>query len=243
VYPWFYENIIKDKLDAYMGETFQEVGMGENEALGLNFSQDTGKDYLVVTGEIGDQIFGAKSILIAPELAHTNFRDEFGQATADYLQPLVDKMPNKDESCGAVLSWLNFTLKYQWCQLRMYCMFDIPYHKYAHFFDTTEFQQWSMQNDLSVKFPDFDPKRYKLPAKKYIKDFTGDDAYYLTKTKVPSMQHTQKVFNSPNNAIWVSIDENMNKRSYSIPEPEISYEADAEGDGMTVTISNVGFAP
>ncbi|MCS5595562.1 MAG: hypothetical protein NZ730_13590, partial [Porticoccaceae bacterium] len=68
-YPWFYENHIKDKLDVYMGETFAEEGVGENEALGLNFSQDTGKDYLVVTGELGDQIFGAKIVLLAPEKA------------------------------------------------------------------------------------------------------------------------------------------------------------------------------
>nr|MCS5550338.1 hypothetical protein [Gammaproteobacteria bacterium] len=170
------------------------------------------------------------------EKANTHYKDEFNRHTIDLIKGLVDKMPILDETCGGVLSWLNFTLKYQWCQLRMYTMFDIPYEKYEHFFDTTEFQQWSMSNPMSVKFPDYDPTKYKLPTKDYIRSYTNDGIYYDRKEKVPSMQTTQKVFGKEG-AMWSSIDENMNK-AY-IDRPVRNFTINESGEGVVATMNNI----
>ena len=63
-------------------------------------------------------------------------------------------------------------------------------HKSAvNFFETEPFHQWSFACH-EEKMPD---KRvwssYKLPLKQFIKDFTGDDEYYASKTKVISVNN------------------------------------------------------
>lgn len=241
-YPLFYDKIIKDnpKLEVYKGEVYQKEGIGETEALGLSFSKDTGKDYFIVTGEIGDQILGAKMILNSTaEVANKHYRDEFPLLVCNYLEPLIDMMPLKDESCGAVLSWCNFTLKYQWCQLRMCCMFDIPYENYEHFFDTKEFQQWSISNPMSVKFPDYDPTKCKLPTKEYIKDFTQDSIYYEKKQEVPSIITTLDVFGKEK-AQWIAIDTDFKKTYKDYSARRMSLEQ-SEGKLMTATLKAVEF--
>lgn len=246
-YPDFYEEHIKDKLDVYEGIALREAGEGENHSLGLNFSRDTGKDYFLVTGELGDQIFGAKKILNSLEDASKNYKDIFSLSTIALIEPLVEKMPDKwgGENCGNVLAWLNFVLKWQWCQLRMYMMFDVPWDKYQHFFDTTEFQQWCLDTPPIERWPDWDVKRYKIHAKKYIVDFDGNEIYYKEKEKVPSMRQTMIVPDhlkeDPETikSLWVSIDENFVKgqKHYYLAPNEVSVE-EKEGS-IEVTISEI----
>lgn len=246
-YPDFYEEFIKDKLDVYEGIALREVGEGENHSLGLNFSRDTGKDYFLVTGEIGDQIFGAKKILNSLEDASKDYKEIFSAATVNLIKPLVAKMPVKwgDENCGNVLAWLNFVMKYQWCQLRMYMMFDVPWDKYQHFFDTTEFQQWCMDTPPIERWPDWDKKRYKIHAKEYIRDFDGNELYFREKEKVPSMRQTMLVPDhlkeDPNTlkSLWVSIDENFVKgQKHYYTEPKSVEVVEIDGS-IEITLNEI----
>ncbi len=236
-YPLFFTDFIEGNIHYFKGESYSGEGVGENVAIGEMLSHEGEKDFFIVTGEIGDQIFGSKNILNDPENAFKDYREEFNPIMADYLEPLVDEMPIKDSTCGGVLSWLNFNLKYQWCQLRMYLMFDIPYEKYHHFFDTVAFQQWSMSTPVSEKFPDFSPTSYKLHTREYIRDFTGDSVYYDEKTKMPSMQ-TTRIALGTTDEFWISIDTNFNKVKKTQGDRVWLNQENADGS-ITATANNI----
>ncbi|MCS5590598.1 MAG: hypothetical protein NZ824_11600 [Candidatus Thioglobus sp.] len=206
-YPWFYEKYLGafNKIKILMGDVQELAHLGENEALGLNMAKDVGngKDYVIVTGELGDQVFGAKILINdikengTDGLVNKPYEEVFSPDINTFIKPLVDAMP-KDwpRDCGNVMHWLNFTLKWQWCQLRMFMMYPIEYKKYRHFYDSDGFQQWTMQNDMSVKMPNYDLKRYKEVAKRYIADYTGDEVYFVNKEKEDSQRCTINVFGS-----------------------------------------------
>lgn len=238
-YPYFYENFLKDnpQVELFFGETFNAEGVGENQTIGMNLNRDTGKDFFVVTGEIGDQIFGSKTILQAPQLAYVDYRDVFPEETCQFINPFIDEMPIKNTESAAVLSWMNFALKYQWCELRMYAMFDIPWEKYHHFFDTDEFQQWSMLTPMDVKFPEYTDTFYKLPTKEYIRDFVGDQTYYENKVKVPSMQTVTYKFDNPSIQI-ISIDEYF-KKTYKDQSDRVWAVTENEDGTVTAVANNI----
>ena len=184
-YPLFYKKFIKDKLD---------VWMTKERNLSAVLSVDTEKKFLVVTGELGDQLFG--SALMFRE----NLKDDLDKFWAvvfkpkfvKYWKPLVDKHPQQDDlSVANVLWWFNFVLKYQWVQLRMFVLLDgaVPLEDFVHFFAGPRFQAWAMNTPMSVKFPNLKKeKTYKRPAKKYILKFTGDKDYFNEKLKKGSLK-------------------------------------------------------
>ena len=227
-YPWFYDTLIEPnpRIEVYRGEVMTADGVGENEALGLNMARDSGKDYVVVTGELGDQIFGAK--ILVPDIKENgvngittkDYNEVFSPDMCKFIKPLVDEMPEDwPRDCGNVMHWMNFILKWQWCQLRMFVMYPVPYLKYRHFFDDDTIQQWSLQNDMQVKMPNYDLKRYKEVAKRYIADFTGDEEYFINKEKEDSQRCTINVFESEpsiegleeRRRHWTSVDLEFNK--------------------------------
>jgi hypothetical protein len=107
--------------------------------------------------------------------------------------------------------WVNFTNKWQLVKYRNFSFSERndnlsePYSKFIHFFDTTSWQRWSIDNH-HLKIKD-NVLTYKYPAKEYIVKKTGLDSY-LNKPKVGSLQHVWKNFTKPD-----GIDENFNKIS------------------------------
>lgn len=172
-YPLFFETFIKDKL---------QYSLVDDPKTLLNV-----KD-INVTGEIGDQLFGSAAILKAydagklfspyAEYIHKGFLRKLEEQTA--------KCPIKLTTTFDFLWWFNFSMKYQNVQLRIYPSVQLPYGKITHFFDTTEFQLWSMNNpDKKIKDT---PESYKYTAKDYIFDFTEDSEYRDNKLKIGSLQ-------------------------------------------------------
>lgn len=184
-YPLFYKKHIQDKLT---------VWKTNDKSLAKTLSTDTEKGFLIVTGELGDQLFGSALMF------RDNLKDKLNESWAigftpkfvRYWKPLVDKHPQQDDlSVANVLWWFNFVLKYQWVQLRMFVMLDgvVPLDDFIHFFGGPRFQTWAMNAPMNVKFPDLkDEKTYKMPAKKYILKFTGDKKYFKEKLKKGSLK-------------------------------------------------------
>ncbi len=184
-YPLFYKKYIKGKM---------KVWMSEEKNLHKILQTETEKDFFIVTGELGDQLFG--SALMFRENLNKDL-DKFWAVGftpkfVKYWQPLVDKHPQQDDlSVANVLWWFNFVLKYQWVQLRMFVLLEgeVPLESFIHFFAGPRFQAWAMNSPMSVKFPDLkDDKTYKNPAKKYILNFTGDKEYFKNKLKKGSLK-------------------------------------------------------
>ena len=184
-YPLFYKKFIKGKM---------KIWMTEEKNLHKVLATETEKGFIIVTGELGDQLFG--SALMFRDNLKDNLKEfwavGFTPKFVKYWQPLVDKHPQQDDlSVANVLWWFNFVLKYQWVQMRMFVLLDgaVALDDFVHFFAGPRFQTWAMNTPMSVKFPDLeDEKTYKNPAKKYILKFTNDKKYFKNKLKKGSLK-------------------------------------------------------
>lgn len=160
----------------------------------------------IVTGELGDQILGSDvPISTAKQGEEILFEDyETGapkmysaidRATAleyfDKHRPIVDEAPFKIKTVFDFCWWLNITQKWQHVQLRIFASksWTNPgkwQHKLLHFFDTVDFQVWSIHNhDKKIKTS---WHSYKYIAKEYVVDYTKDQSF-MNKLKLPSLQN------------------------------------------------------
>jgi hypothetical protein len=168
---------------------------------------------LNLTGEHGDQLFGSQ--LLAPYVrrgvAEADWRDLLPLVMLERLrdpraarrawklaQPVLEAAPIGIRSLFDALWWLNFTLKWQDVSVRMVATRGADAPRLAgslqHFFRTEPFQQWALWHT-----PGRPVERwidYKLPAKTYVRDFTGDERYFRQKTKEDSLRNVLIARNS-----------------------------------------------
>jgi hypothetical protein len=57
-----------------------------------------------------------------------------------------------------------------------------------HFFDSSDFNDWTITAPISLKFPDMDPKKYKHSLMNYIYEYDGDLWYFENKEKERSLR-------------------------------------------------------
>jgi hypothetical protein len=198
-YPEFYLEVIDGRY------AVQPVGQPMSRALepaALN-----------VTGEHGDQLFGSQ--LLAPYVrrgvAQADWRDLLPLVMLERLrdpraarrawglaEPVLNAAPAPIRSLFDALWWLNFTLKWQDVSVRMLGTRGSDAPRLAgslrHFFRTDPFQQWALGHT-----PGRPVERwvdYKLPAKTYVRDFTGNERYFRQKTKEDSLRNVLIARNS-----------------------------------------------
>lgn len=170
--------------------------------------EDLARDGYIVTGEPADQLLGfgqIKRMLIKygedvivgdwKKYAELYFAAETGKTVPasvilDNYIPLVDECPWKIKSYFEFLWWMNFSFKYQYTLTRFlsYGEWNNPkffYSKLIHFYNTDEFNFWSINNVQAYLFD----KDYKKLPKNYIIEFTGIDTY-RKKLKRASLQNT-----------------------------------------------------
>ena len=157
-----------------------------------------------VTGECGDPMYG--TFVIENHIEEINdhwtktmdfddvnyvYRDsnhhsKFMQFCEDYIK----KCPFEIKNTFDFTWWLAFTLKWQWIDRRLFGNLPDPsgYKNMLSFFNTPEYQIWSMTNhDLKHQGT---YKTYKWPSKQYIYDFNPDSNYLMNKTKEKSFPKT-----------------------------------------------------
>lgn len=169
------------------------------------------EDYLkkgyVITGELGDQLFGSDVVGecvkhwgddvihadwtdIAPKIFQV-FSPNFGMATYNNYRGIIDEAPFKLKTVHDFFWWLNITQKWQHVKLRtlISSSWEDPktyFPKLIHFYETVDFQVWSLHNqDKKIKST-WDS--YKYTAKNYIVDYTRDEKFH-TKLKLPSLRN------------------------------------------------------
>ncbi|MEZ5825134.1 MAG: hypothetical protein R3C97_10450 [Geminicoccaceae bacterium] len=189
-YPLFFEQFI----DGRLRHAPIERSIGE--------AMDSGR--LIVTGELGDQIFG--SMLARPhvesgaafrpwrEALPDILRKELGKAHAEkvitYVEPQVEKAPCALDNLFDLLWWMNFSLKWQVVDLRLAVSCGSRAKEVhaatRHFFADRAFEEWAVDNrDLCIAGH---WASYKWPLKAFVRDFTGDEDYFANKLKEPSLQ-------------------------------------------------------
>lgn len=166
---------------------------------------------IIVTGEFNDQLFG--SDMMRPFILKygDEFKSKFNKDTMfNYLSKamddngvagvLCDSILKSSEQAGIVLEknsdwfwWLNFCYKWQNVHFRIYNIAIGTDHINAewdkvhvkHFYETEEFQLWSMNNPQVREIVDW--KMYKREAKELIFEFDMNERYMLNKIKMPSL--------------------------------------------------------
>lgn len=174
-YPKFYKDVIQVELPN------QHLVL-ENPKLALN-SNDVN-----ITGEIGDQIFGSAAIFKAfkKKKIFDPYQTYIAPEFLDRLSEQIKKCPIELNTTFDFLWWFNFSMKYQNVQFRIYPSVQLPFGTITHFFDTEEFQLWSLNNpDKKIRTT---LESYKYIAKDYIYSYHQDDNYRDNKLKVGSLQ-------------------------------------------------------
>lgn len=165
---------------------------------------------LLVTGELGDQLFGsdilgAGSRQYGDEVLFKNYKDVApqiieayigakgpGKSIFEHFHPIVEESPFPIKTAHDFFWWLNFSQKWQHVKFRFIESkgWDLA-AKYGshiqHFYDSPSFQSWSLQNhDLKIRDT---WQSYKFTAKEYLADFTKDPGQ-LNLIKIQSLEKT-----------------------------------------------------
>jgi hypothetical protein len=174
-YPKFYKDIIQTELP-------KQHYVVDSPKLLLD-SRD-----INLTGEIGDQIFGSAAIFKAfkKEKVFDPYQSYVSTEFLSRVSEQIKKCPIELNTTFDFLWWFNFSMKYQNVQFRLYPSVQLPFGTITHFFDTDEFQLWSLNNpDKKIKTT---IQSYKYIAKDYIYSYHQDDNYRDNKLKVGSLQ-------------------------------------------------------
>jgi hypothetical protein len=177
-YPAFYSKYIEGKMPVMtMHEWLVEDTLSKAIADG----------YIIVTGEIGDQMFGSIKYMEYEDQADLmkpweTVLSGLSTQTVDLYQTLVDACPVKMTTVKMFWWWFNYVIKYQGVQLRM--MISAPDTRLN---DNAEWNNWCLYTDQEIRYPGTDPLQYKKPLKDYILAYTNDQDYYANKGKVRSL--------------------------------------------------------
>jgi hypothetical protein len=195
-YPLFFAQHIRGKLRHAPADLFVDLLNGQN---------------LIVSGEHNDQLFG--SDIIGDAISLFGIEAVIGRLQRELLTSLFEYKLNGDRETALFFSglfgrfitaapvalrsnfdllwWINFVLKWQTVYMRSLIFSrqalsgDHVQTFYQPFFNTPEFQLWSMNNlDKRIKNH---WRTYKWPAKDVIFEFTKDADYRDNKIKHKSL--------------------------------------------------------
>lgn len=180
--------------------------------------------YYVIDGEPADQLFiagSAQNILFSdPESLSNNLRTQPDQLL-DILTQTVDRdfavwhyetmLANINSTVIPAETYYDFfwwhAFNWMWpsiCLRSLATQTDTStvavqayLDNFIHWFNTPEYQQWSMHNGIGVKCDLTRISSNKLPAKRYIYDYTNDLYYYTFKLKLYSTGHQRKQYIAP----------------------------------------------
>jgi len=166
---------------------------------------------IMVTGELGDQLFGSDFLEsyikenlhntpyenILPQIASTKLgSSKEAESMLNYLQVQIQKSPIAIVSLYDYIWWLNYSMKWQFVTFRILSRMieqKIPYQiedNMIHFFQNQDFQEWALRkNNFKIKE---DWKSYKYIAKAFIHKYFEDEAYFIYKTKEQSLQNVSR---------------------------------------------------
>lgn len=176
-YPYLYDKLVKHMAVKFIDDDF---------ILGIKDSLLNG---LVVTGEIADQLFGTENYFRYENRLLDRWETLVDKKFIPLLEPYVLKSFQNIITVKDFLWWNNYALKYH------HVSFRIPIHidgaildkNIVHFFDTKEWNDWSISTPTEEKFFGVNFKNYKKISKDYIYKHFKDPEYRDNKIKTPSL--------------------------------------------------------
>lgn len=201
-YQLFFDKFIDGKLNVELmnlfenyKEDFYDNGTDTTTILvgGVNrhIAKSVEDNYLCITGELGDQMFGSDAFANDPDLINMTSKEFLKRPIYKKHLSDIEKLnkacPIDTNKLTDMLWWWNFSTK--WCEIR-FRAFDCIGENYhwnniVNFYDTEDFQKWSISNpDKKIKKT---PASYKWPLKDFIYDYTKDADYRDNKLKIGSL--------------------------------------------------------
>lgn len=174
----------------------------------LLFVHDNKDDYIFVTGECGAHLMGTinwskyggreiedESIIGADETAayifkNTNPYFNIPDEIKTKLMMIYDKSPVTLKTNYDAQWWAIFALKWQFVKYRAQLWVGHLCEDLINFFMTDDFQMWALTNDVTVKCPNYDWKKYKMPIRQYIYDYFPNEEASILMPKRMSMERT-----------------------------------------------------
>lgn len=190
-YPEFYYKFIENKIPISFIDVKSEYQINDSNDKYLT-------DGVIVTGELGDQIFGTDVFIdIAesdPDLIVKNWEDQYRNLKSfSKYQEFAASAPVPIVTMKDFLWWFSYSLKYNYVSFRMLrtsYKFKLEENAF-HFFNTPTFNDWSVSTPTEERYPGTDIKKYKQPLKDYIFSFTKDSVYQMNKIKEGSLRYVQ----------------------------------------------------
>ena len=167
---------------------------------------------LNITGECGDPMYGTFVVEHHIEQIDEPWKEIFDWHDVDFFysgnddknryhrdkciefcEEFIKTAPFEIRTTFDFTWWLAFTIKWQWIDRRLYQYLPDPsnWKNMESFYNTPEFQKWSMMNhDLKHKGT---WKTYKWPSKEFIYKFNLDATYRDNKTKEKSIPKTAPI--------------------------------------------------
>lgn len=159
------------------------------------------KDYIVVTGDCADQMFGSAASIkwmlynncewrdSVRDIFQASYGKDINSDVMDVIIEWVDSFDDlKIETLGQFIWLCNFSLRYSYTEnhfgLELLNEFGFEPHDIA-FFNRPYFRDWAVSHhhEIAEINPWMHPKDLKKPLKDYILDFSGDEDYHRFKTK------------------------------------------------------------
>lgn len=205
-YPWYFEQLRRSEV------TFCWVRREDT----TDTLSSLLKFHIVITGEIGDQIFGSVKYKEFPDysvLMHP-WQSYIKVSSPEFMEryeKFVAKCPSPVKTIKEFWWWVSYAIKYQGvCFRTINTSWDAVLEENVfHFFNTPEFNNWSVTVPMEFKFFGTDERQYKWVAKEYIFKETKDSNYRDNKVKEVSLVTT---LSASGKTSIKSVDTNWNKK-------------------------------
>jgi hypothetical protein len=181
----------------------------ELEEIGTTF-KNTSIENVYVMGENADQLFGSETILhnleslnqnlnidnIALFLKKKNVSEEFHSHFFEVYENLIKSCPLELKKLSDLFWWINFSCRWQADIFTTFCftsLFDNPVNlklfedNFRSFYNTDDFQNISLNNNLEKWSIIPHPLNYKLDIRNYVKTFKELSSWADNKSKFPSL--------------------------------------------------------
>jgi len=146
-------------------------------------------DGLIVTGMLGDQLYGRYQSL-TPDQFSMPWQDFISNKQVELIEQVLPNWPGFElHTVPDFLSFVELNCKWQMARTnRMRNIDKDVASRIINFYGYVDFQKWSLGN-YEPKFLNADPKTYKYSTKLFLKNYMKSDSYPMNKIIQTSHYH------------------------------------------------------
>lgn len=165
-------------------------GRGIRYSLNMPVTNPEFADGLIVTGYLGDQLFG-KLQSLSPDQYKMNWRVGMNKKQIECMERILENYPSVHRVHNKKQFSRFIELNCKWQMGKTNRMRNMPKEiasRMVNFYETVDYQKWSL-GSYEEWHVDSDPKTYKLPLRKFLAEMMETDYYSANKVVQTSHFH------------------------------------------------------